>query len=104
MLGSISGCCISRHIPWIFFFLTFQATIYDKGKADNGEFPLLHKLVDLVDKYWNGSKSLHTHSKFKGTYVFEKRHFKVKGIDNVFPIEIPTLRMPEKAKRCDFYV
>ncbi|PFX23418.1 Centrosomal protein of 72 kDa [Stylophora pistillata] len=26
---------------------------------------LLHKLLDLVDKYWNGSKSLHSHSKFQ---------------------------------------
>ncbi|XP_068700637.1 centrosomal protein of 72 kDa-like isoform X2 [Montipora foliosa] len=26
---------------------------------------LLNKLLDLVDKYWNGSKSLHHHSKFQ---------------------------------------
>ena len=24
----------------------------------------LHKLLDLVDKYWNGSKSLHDNKKF----------------------------------------
>jgi len=27
---------------------------------------LLLKLLDLVDRYWNGSKSLHKNVKFKG--------------------------------------
>lgn len=26
----------------------------------------LFKVLDLVDRYWNGSKSLHKHAKFKG--------------------------------------
>lgn len=26
----------------------------------------LFKILDLVDRYWNGSKSLHKHAKFKG--------------------------------------
>ena len=35
----------------------------------SSELHLLHKMVDLVDKYWNGSKSLHSHTKFKGLFV-----------------------------------
>ena len=31
---------------------------------------LLVQLLDLVDRYWNGSKSLHKHAKFKGDFLF----------------------------------
>jgi len=33
--------------------------------AHGSDGGLLNKLLDLVDKYWNGSKSLHHHSKFQ---------------------------------------
>ena len=30
---------------------------------------VLCKILDLVDRYWNGTKSLHHHDKFLGTYM-----------------------------------
>ncbi|CAH3039840.1 unnamed protein product [Porites evermanni] len=43
---------------------TKLVTIEQSGQVeDQGMF--LNKLLDLVDKYWNGSKSLHRHSKFQ---------------------------------------
>ncbi|KAK2556914.1 Centrosomal protein of 72 kDa [Acropora cervicornis] len=36
----------------------------ESGQGDDQE-SLLNNLLDLVDKYWNGSKSLQRHSKFK---------------------------------------
>lgn len=35
----------------------------------------LFKVLDLVDRYWNGSKSLHKHAKFKG-YTAKSIKFK----------------------------
>ena len=35
----------------------------------------LLKMLDLVDRYWNGSKSLHKHAKFKGQIVVQRSNW-----------------------------
>ncbi|XP_028409956.1 centrosomal protein of 72 kDa-like [Dendronephthya gigantea] len=52
--------------------------------AVNNELRVLHKLVDLVDKYWNGSKSLHNHTKFKDLAIAVLKNYR------------PTLDQPER--------
>jgi hypothetical protein len=40
-------------------------------KSENPESRLfLFQILDLVDRYWNGSKSLHKNNKFKGMIAF----------------------------------
>jgi hypothetical protein len=40
-------------------------------KSENPESRLfLFQILDLVDRYWNGSKSLHKNNKFKGMVAF----------------------------------
>jgi hypothetical protein len=34
---------------------------------------MLFKVLDLVDRYWNGSKSLHQHAKFLGKWQVNER-------------------------------
>lgn len=49
------------HYIWDYVFR------YSSGASSTsvpGATPALIKLLDLVDKYWNGSKSLHDNKKF----------------------------------------
>lgn len=65
------SCDLIINAKWNNAIWLFQSTLYGEEKPDSSpESFFLHKLVDLVDKYWNGTKSLHNHSKFKGIHCF----------------------------------